>query len=1210
MAGMKAVQTQLSSVERSITKLERSVSELTVAMKAIEISPTQTAKNVGQLDTQSRAVKKLRDNYVELAAAESVANQRNFPGGVITAFSPGRDTRASGVLGYNNRGFLSGAAQAEATRLMSRTGIRTQSATALGAVATVISDAQRMTDLKNAADLKSAEKFSQGEFVYRRHLKTLLDSQKTATGAMIMGAAGGETGPFRRTIGTFGDFDEMAREADALTKRENRARAYLGKTGASTSFRELGGFLSGGSGRRGGGDGSVGGYFRNLYHGNYGEGGRGRYDVPGLNLLAGVLPGGRRARPAAVLSALGLGLAATPSAIPGAVGLGAAASAGLVALAGGALTLKLAFADLNAAAFTTQKGFNALNPVQQQFVSSMRAVDYGFVRPLEQLASSRVLPGLTAALRQAFTPGAKSAIQSGVSSFGGAISGGAQQFGKLFGSPQFSLQFGKMLQQDSILLRDMFKWLSNLADAFVHVSVAAGPFVQWLSNGTTAFTKWIDTSIRAGQATGTLATYFDKAKQSLQAWGDLVGSVGKLFQSIFNGIGFKNAISVVNLVSAVFQTLTGFINQNKSTIRAFSTALIKSFGDLNKSIRILLGTVTTLINQVRSILKPIQDATGGVISLRVAIDGLFLLMAVRSISKLALVASGIGGIGAAAGTSTAALWALRVAILAVIGLETFKLGEKLGNWLHGGDHNAGYGSKASLAALAQATSLYGPNVPVNQFGQPVDASGKLLPAPAVAALAARYQARYNAQVNTRAAAAVAAAGGSAGNALFKGSGGPSTAGGAGNAGNFSNIPPLLGTGKTGVLPSAMETLISRADAEQGMSQQIAQRQAAIAWVRAHVGGISNQTIKNTYYQEEAALKQQIASIKSAALTASGGKPSLLTQVFSAARQAAFSRAQSRFSSASASGSPALELQGVNQMLRVAGDQLKYLMGEQGTVTKGSKKWLEIVKEIKVMNDAITQGQKEQIRALKELHKEQQKALAAGLQLKWDRLLHIGAGVPPSALSLQHSERSMLLGLVRFLAPRSRGGRGVIHDPYAAIPGAGNMSVDQLIKSLQGHGVHFSKRALEDFATIRKILEESKKSGVKLSPDSTSVIRALLKQISDNTKHMASFPSTYRLPSVKQIMEGLHGGTPELRKQIAERLVALGPLHGKLPTGPTAFGYPTGAVVVHGDVHITVSGAHGDAARVAKNIRDELQKTARRNTTQTKGSNAGRNLGLG
>lgn len=763
--------------------------------------------------------------------------------------------------------------------------------------------------------------------------------------------AGLSDAAFRRLI-SFGPGGNYGLTSAMMHMSPKEAAAdYLMRHGVSpTSESEAamaGGILSGGGGR------SRRRTIGDLYNGDYGRG-RGRYDVPGLNALAGVLPGGRRARPLAVLTGLGAALAATPSAIPGAVGLGAAGSAGIVALLGGIGTLKLAFADLNKAAFTTQKGFNALNPVQKEFVQSLRSLDYGFVKPLEQLAASRVLPGLTAALHAALTPAAAGAIRGGVSAFGGAISGGAQQLGKLFGSQQFSAQFGTMLKQDAGLLREMFKWLTNLTDAFVHASVAAGPFVDWLAKGTTHFTMWVDDSIKAAQATGQFASYMDKAKSSLQTWGKLVGQFGQLFGAIFGGVGFKNSVGVVNLFTNALKTLTEFINSNKETIRAFMSALIKSVGDLNKVVRLLSHGITIIIGSLRSVLKPLQDATGGFIGLRSAIDAVLLALTLKWLDSIVAGSAAITGIGTAAAGASTLVWGLRAALLALAGIGAFKLGEKVGNWIAGGDPNGGYGTAASKAAAAAALAKYGPGVWVNAQGKPVDADGNVI------------SNLKTAQANAKAAMNPALA-----------SSPMSASGKVYNGNPFAKPPPIQGTGKTGALPSALENQIAKTLAEGTPAQQISALQKGVAWIHSNVNSKwarADQTVQTTMYQEEASLKSQIDSLKN---QIAGGKPSLLDSVFPRGRQGALTAAVTRYNTMTGAGSShTQQLRAAAALISVAVTQQKYLTAEEHKYGAESKKGLEIKKQMKIVQADITRAQNEEVKVAKQITAEHVKAVKA------------------------------------------------------------------------------------------------------------------------------------------------------------------------------------------------------------------------------------------
>lgn len=1225
---MAAVQTQLKSVDKSIKDLERCVGELNVAMKEIKLSPSQTAKNVAELGAQERAVKKLTKAYVEAEVAESALGRRTFSGPVMTSFSPGRDTRGTGYmtrgpmgtnfpgqtlrpgqLGYNESGYLSGAAQAEATRLRSRTGLSTQAAFAGGVPSTVISDAERAIKIYEEARRKTRIAY-QEQRLYENEKRNLERARihETDTLSHLRGVGGGIVlgGRDPRMLGkvfgavegaTTGGSAEFLRKIGYSESEVHALASGSGDVGrAGRKFEGFSGILSGGGSRRGGmhgGDGGGGNYLTRLYHGRYGDSGRGHYDVPGLNALAGVLPGGRRARPLAVLSGLTTGLAATPAAIPGAAGLAVGLSGAIGGLIGGVATLKLAFAGLDKAAFTTQKGFNALNPAQKEFVMSLRSLQAGFVKPLEQLASSKVLPGLTKALHQAMTPGAVNAIRGGVSAFGGAISGGAQQFGKLFGSTGFSSQFGIMLKQDAGYLRDMLSGATNLTDAFVHLSVAAGPFVNWMSKGVLHFTKWIDLSIQASQESGRLASYFDKARKSLQTFGKLLGSVSSVFGAFFGAVGFDNSTKIIDTFSMAFGILADIINNNKDILRQFFTGAIQAAGDILLAVRELTKAFRPLLTLISRTNREIQHLTGGVNTFRIAIDLVASMIALKFLK-------GLGGVGvesriAAGGLTVMATGAtgLRNAVLGALGplgtlfLALLKLNDEM-------DKTKSLQSKGAVPVLGD--NYKGHKVGDKPFIGPGGVKGTLIKGDSGTSYFIPSPAKNGGLlggIGKQVTGAVSSVG--------------SQVQSASDAGAFVPAPPFDPTAKSSVLPTKLQTAIDKAVYKGSVKDQVAAINVAIKWIDSHVDAVKNASNKDLYYQEGIGLKSQRDSIQSKAI---GGKPSLLTQVFPASRQAALAKAQSRFASASATGNTATQLQGVNQMLRVAGDQLKFLSAEQNTVAHGSKKWLEIVREIKVINGTITAAMKEQVKTLKQIAAEHKKVMDAAADKAMQRAIGLPTGTGQvSALRARAMERSALLGIAKTLAPKARGGRGVASsDPLRAIPGFANLSVPQMIKALDHHGVDFTKAARKDFERIKNVIAISEKTGRKIPADVFEKMREYLRQISEHTKaQLHAIPTSYRLASVKELMRGLKG-SPQVRKALAQRLVEVESMGGKIHHGQSAFGYPASHTTIH-KVEIIIQGYEKDPKVIAAEVHKHLSKAARQNPTQVHGPNAGRNRNL-
>ena len=412
-----------------------------------------------------------------------------------------------------------------------------------------------------------------------------------------------DAGMFGLSGGTLTRSDVLARDAESQARRDLASGGLLGLLfGAQEAKR-----LAEDSGGRGGGGGG-GGFF------------------------AGLLPGGRRANAAAVTAGIGLLAGAAPAILPSALALAPIAGAGAGTLIGAAGTLKLAFADLTAAAFTNRNAFLALTPVQQQFVQTLRSLDAGLlVKNLEPLAQQTLLPQLTAALHAAFTPAAVSSLQGGVSGFANALGGGAQQLGSLFGSTQFQAQFGTMLQQDAGYLRQFFDVFTKLTDGFVRFQVAAGPFLTWVGQVSQGFANWADNAIRADAVNGRLAHFFDIVKTSLQTVGNLLLSVGHLAGALFDAIGFQNSVGLVNLLASAINTLAGLLHANAKVLSDFFGGAVASARDLLTAIQGIVGVIKPVLSALDSLIGGAQGFRGAIDTLAVFFVGRFLLM------KLAVV---------------------------------------------------------------------------------------------------------------------------------------------------------------------------------------------------------------------------------------------------------------------------------------------------------------------------------------------------------------------------------------------------------------------------------------------------------------------------------------------------------------------------------------------------------------------------------------------
>ncbi len=624
MANMAAADRQIDTTRQKMRELERQSLATQVAVASVGLSPGQAAETEASARTITRALSGVRDVAAE---ADIAARRLGLNDTAIAGFTTLErqvksvdDTLVKTAVTSKDVRPGTAALGEWSTEAAVTARVRdnvTEAAVASKRVAMspeAVAEARRLgsayDDIRNTLlevkEIQGATGVSAVDIA-----KTDLQAAKVATiRDRWLGAAAAAKGVGPSDV----EIAKMALEAaQAERLRDALLEARIaGGGGGSSGFLSsrfvrggdsaggAGGFMSGllslfGGGRDGGG--AIG-----AAEAAASGGGGGGTGFAGQGLLGGVLPGGRRASAGAITTALGLGVATTPALVPAAAGLAMGATAGLEALVGGAATLKLAFADLSKAAFTTQKGFDALTPIQQRFVTALRSIDVGFLKPLEAIAQSSVLPGLTRALHQALTPQAVSVAQGAVGAFGGGISRGAQQFGSLLGSNQFLNALGPVLQADARYLGDFLTGISRLVDAFVHLQQAAIPLTNWMDKGALHFANWVDASVKAAQSSGKLASFFDEARKALEALGGLVASIAGALHSLVQAFGgFNFAIEVIHTLSQAFAVIGQFLNANRTTFRAFFAGALGAAQDLLRVVSEMVKVFSPLIGLLNSL---------------------------------------------------------------------------------------------------------------------------------------------------------------------------------------------------------------------------------------------------------------------------------------------------------------------------------------------------------------------------------------------------------------------------------------------------------------------------------------------------------------------------------------------------------------------------------------------------------------------------------
>jgi hypothetical protein len=361
-------------------------------------------------------------------------------------------------------------------------------------------------------------------------------------------------------------------------------------------------------------------------------------------------------------TAVGLGALTGPAAAPGAAGLLASiptlGAGGIGALG----TLALALHGVGKAIGGDKKAFDDLQPSAKQFVLTVRSLD-GLFEKLRQTAGGALFPGLTTGLKAALSPELIGTVTRAISQLGGALGRAGAQWGRYFGSPQFTRLLGPLMTAGAHNIRTLSDTFLHLFDALVTLAKAAIPFTDWLVRAADKGAKLVDTWTRAGDASGALGRALGEAKTSLQlVWG--------LFKSLLSVVGALGAalypvakVAVKDLTDGL-NALAGIIDRNKQTIREIVGGALAALVSTVK-------TLTPIVKVLAHALEAVAHAVGGWKSAFEIVIGGFLASKFVTLagkiggvwSKLGSIGPRLAGIGGESEAATAEVGGLRLALL-------------------------------------------------------------------------------------------------------------------------------------------------------------------------------------------------------------------------------------------------------------------------------------------------------------------------------------------------------------------------------------------------------------------------------------------------------------------------------------------------------------------------------------------------------------------
>jgi hypothetical protein len=298
---------------------------------------------------------------------------------------------------------------------------------------------------------------------------------------------------FRAKLG--GDFDSRAfrQYEQALNKAERdaqRMEAQQLKLAASTD-KSTRGFDKGSA--------SVETFARTM---------RGLFDQAGKITAVGVALQGVSAAGAA-LGGLAAGLAPLAGGLAAYPALASAAAQGIGVFKLATANVFEAVGGLNERLDENSKKFKELDSQAQSLARELDQLKQP-IRDLSDEAQKGLFPGLEEGIKDAAKnlPVFRGIVRGTADALGDL----ARQAGETLGSSAWGRDFETQGDRNTVTIRRAGETALNLADALRHVTLAAGPLVDWLTRSAVQFSDLIDKQAKAGRESGTLARFFEQTR--------------------------------------------------------------------------------------------------------------------------------------------------------------------------------------------------------------------------------------------------------------------------------------------------------------------------------------------------------------------------------------------------------------------------------------------------------------------------------------------------------------------------------------------------------------------------------------------------------------------------------------------------------------------------------------------------------------------------
>jgi hypothetical protein len=235
---------------------------------------------------------------------------------------------------------------------------------------------------------------------------------------------------------------------------------------------------------------------------------RGLFDQAGKITAVGVALQGVSAAGAA-LGGLAAGLAPLAGGLAAYPALASAAAQGIGVFKLATANVFEAVGGLNERLDENSKKFKELDSQAQSLARELDQLKQP-IRDLSDEAQKGLFPGLEEGIKDAAKnlPVFRGIVRETADALGDL----ARQAGETLGSSAWGRDFETQGDRNTVTIRRAGETALNLADALRHVTLAAGPLVDWLTRSAVQFSDLIDKQAKAGRESGTLARFFEQTR--------------------------------------------------------------------------------------------------------------------------------------------------------------------------------------------------------------------------------------------------------------------------------------------------------------------------------------------------------------------------------------------------------------------------------------------------------------------------------------------------------------------------------------------------------------------------------------------------------------------------------------------------------------------------------------------------------------------------